>query len=184
MAAMAATVLLLFPLHLRAWGLAIAAAHAFNGVALGWLLVEIACASVERPLVWTVPPSDGLNTVGVVLLGVLVISVCVLAAIEREALTGAVGSIAFPLVMVLAAACVRLVNERNHREAALPPKLGRRMNQLSEGTAPLELPDASLVGGPLDSALRGSTRHSASPPCCKRLGGQRRIRAAAPLSHP
>jgi len=119
MAAMVATVLLLFPLHLRAWGLSIAAAHAFNGVALGWLLVEIACASVQRPLVWTVPPNDGLNTVGVVLLGVLVLSVCVLAAIEREALTDAVGTIAFPLVMALAAACVRLVNERNHREAVL-----------------------------------------------------------------
>jgi hypothetical protein len=118
-AAMVATVLLLFPLHLAAWGLSIAAAHAINGVTLGWLLVEVACASVERPLVWTVPPSDGLNTVGVVLLGVLVISVCVLAAIEREALTDASGTIAFPLVMVLAAACVRHVNERNHREAAL-----------------------------------------------------------------
>jgi hypothetical protein len=119
MVAMVATVLLLFPLHLTAWGLPTAGAHAINGVALGWLLVEVACASVERPLVWTVPPSDGLNTVGVVLLGVLVISVCVLAAIEREALTGAGGTIAFPLVMVLAAACVRHVNERNHREAAL-----------------------------------------------------------------
>lgn len=122
--AMVATVLLLFPLHLAAWGISIATAHAINGAALGWLLVEVACASVEQPLVWTVPPSDGLNTVGVVLLGVLVISVCVLAAIEREALTNARGTIAFPLVMVLAAACVRHVNERNHRAAITPPVSG------------------------------------------------------------
>jgi hypothetical protein len=122
--AMVATVLLLFPLHLAAWGISIATAHAINGAALGWLLVEVACASVERPLVWTVPPSDGLNTVGVVLLGVLVISVCVLARIEREALTDARGTIAFPLVMVLAAACVRHVSERNHRAAITPPVSG------------------------------------------------------------
>ena len=81
--AMVATVLLLFPLTPQPGAASIATAHAINGAALGWLLVEVACASVERPLVWTIPPSDGLNTVGVVLLGATVIVVLVLGAIER-----------------------------------------------------------------------------------------------------
>jgi len=115
------TVLLLFPLHAAAWGRSIAAAHALNGAALGWLLVEIACASVERPLVWTIPPSDGLNTVGVVLLGATVIVVLVLAAIERAALSASIGTVAFAGVMLIAAAIVRHVNESNHRSAMLWP---------------------------------------------------------------
>ena len=113
--AMAATVLLLFPLHAAAWGPSIATAHAINGAALGWLLVEVACASVERPLVWTIPPSDGLNTVGVVLLGATVIVVLVLGAIERASLTDAVHTAAFAGVMLLLAAIARHVNETNHR---------------------------------------------------------------------
>ena len=113
--AMAATVLLLFPLHAAAWGASIATAHAINGAALGWLLVEVACASVERPLVWTIPPSDGLNTVGVVLLGATVIVVLVLGAIERASLTDAVHTAAFAGVMLLLAAIARHVNETNHR---------------------------------------------------------------------
>jgi hypothetical protein len=118
-AAIVATVLLLFPLHAAAWGVSIAAAHAINGAALGWLLVEVACASVGRPLVWTIPPSDGLNTVGVVLLGAIVIVVLVLGAIERVALTASAGTPAFAGVMLLAAAIVRHVNERNHRSQSL-----------------------------------------------------------------
>ncbi len=124
MTAIIGTVLLLFPLHAAAWGGSIASAHALNGAALGWLLVEIACASVERPLVWTVPPSDGLNTVGVVLLGTVVIAVSVLARIEREALTDAAGTIAFPIVIVLAAALVRHLNERTHRGTPAFPFAG------------------------------------------------------------
>ena len=117
--AVVATVLLLFPLHAAAWGVSIAAAHAINGVALGWLLVEIACTNVERPLVATIPPSDGLNTVGVVLLGATVIVVLVLGAIERVALTASTATAAFASVLMLAAAIVRHVSERNHREAML-----------------------------------------------------------------
>lgn len=113
--AMVATVLLLFPLHAAAWGASIATAHAINGAALGWLLVEVACASVERPLVWTIPPSDGLNTVGVVLLGATVIVVLVLGAIERASLTDPVRTAAFAGVMLLLAAIARHVNETNHR---------------------------------------------------------------------
>ena len=113
-----ATVLSLFPLHAAAWGIAAAAGHAIIGLALGWLLVEVACASVERPLVWTIPPSDGLNTVGVVLLGAMVIVVLVLGAIERVALSTGAGTAAFAAAMLLGAAMVRHVNERNHRAVA------------------------------------------------------------------
>ena len=117
-AAVIATVVALFPLHAAAWGLSVATAHAINGAALGWLLAEVACASVERPLVWTIPPSDGLNTVGVVLLAAIVIVVLVLSAIERMALTASAGTAAFAGVMLLAAAGVRYFSERNHRAAA------------------------------------------------------------------
>ena len=110
--AVVATVLFLFPLHAAAWGVSAAAAHAINGVALGWLLVEVACAGVERPLVSTIPPSDGLNTVGVVLLGATVIVVLVLGAIERAALTVSAGTAAFAGVLLIAAAVVRYANER------------------------------------------------------------------------
>jgi len=114
-AAVIATVVALFPLHAAAWGAPVATAHAINGAALGWLLVEVACASVERPLVWTIPPSDGLNTVGVVLLGATVIVVLVLGAFERAALTTSGGTAMFAGALALAAAVVRHVNERNHR---------------------------------------------------------------------
>ncbi|MFL6278601.1 MAG: hypothetical protein ACJ731_00680 [Vicinamibacterales bacterium] len=110
MTSAAATVLLLFPLHAAAWGVSIAAAHAINGAALGWLLVEIACAAVEQPLVRTIPPSDGLNTVGVVLLGITVLIVLVLARIELAALSATGGTFAFAAVMVLLATIVRRMN--------------------------------------------------------------------------
>ena len=113
--AVVATVLLLFPLHAAAWGVSVAAAHAINGVALGWLLVEVACASVERPLIWTIPPSDGLNTVGVVLLGATVIAVLVLGAIERAALGAIATTALFATALAAAALIVRHLNERNHR---------------------------------------------------------------------
>ena len=116
-AAVVATVLLLFPLHAAAWGVSIAAAHAINGVALGWLLVEVACAGVEQPLVSTIPPSDGVNTVGVVLLGATVVVVLVLGAIERAALATIGGTAAFAALLLIAAAAVRYFNEMNHRTA-------------------------------------------------------------------
>jgi hypothetical protein len=115
--AMTATVVALFPLHAAAWGVAIAAAHAIHGSALGWLLVEVACASIERPLVWTIPPSDGVNTVGVVLLGATVIVVLVIGAIERAALTSIAGNVAFASTLLVSAATVRRLNERNLRSA-------------------------------------------------------------------
>jgi len=113
--AMTATVVALFPLHAAAWGVAMAAAHAIHGAALGWLLVEVACASIERPLVWTIPPSDGLNTVGVVVLGATVIVVLVIGAIEQAALTSIAGNVAFAGTLLVSAATVRHLNERNLR---------------------------------------------------------------------
>ena len=115
--AVGATVLLLAPLHAAAWGVRIAAMHAVNGLALGWLLVEIACGWVPRPLVWTIPPSDGVNTVGTVFLGALVIFVFVLARIERAALASAPGSLVFAAVILVLAAAVRSMHERDHRIA-------------------------------------------------------------------
>jgi hypothetical protein len=120
-ATMFAAVGLLVPLHAAAWGMPVAVMHAVNGAALGWLLVEAACASVEQPLVQTIPPNDGLNTVGVVLLGALVIVVLVLSRIEVAALNSAAGVAAFAGGMLFIAACVRHVNEQNHRAAASPP---------------------------------------------------------------
>jgi len=123
--AVVATVLVLFPLHAAAWGPSIATAHAVNGVALGWLLVEVGSADVEQPLVLTIPPSDGLNTVGVVMLGATVIVVLVLGAIERAALATIAGTAAFAATLLVAAAAVRYFGERNHRAVALSQGLVR-----------------------------------------------------------
>ncbi len=105
-------VLVLLPVHAAAWGRSIASLHALNGVATGWLLAEAACTSVEQPLVSTIPPNDGLNTIGVVFLGAIVILVFVLARIERLALTTSGGRIIFPAVMLLTAASAWYANER------------------------------------------------------------------------
>lgn len=114
-AAIVAIVLVLLPIHAVAWGVSTAVLHATNGVALGWLLVEVACASVEQPLVWTIPSSDGLNTVGVVFLGVIIILVLVLAHVERAALDNIVATFTLASALMLLAAFVRHLNERNHR---------------------------------------------------------------------
>lgn len=105
--AVGSIVVILLPLHAAAWGWTIASLHALNGAAVGWLLVEAACAGVERPLISTIPPSDGLNTVGVAFLGAIVLLVFVLGRIERVALTTPVGRIAFPATMLVAAASAR-----------------------------------------------------------------------------
>ena len=106
-----ATVLLLIPLHAAAWGVRVASMHAINGVAVGWLLVEVVFAGVEQPLVWTIPSNDGLNTVGVVFLGALVILVFVLAHIESAALNSLAGSVAFAGAMLLLALCGRYIGD-------------------------------------------------------------------------
>jgi hypothetical protein len=113
------TVLVLLPVHAAAWGRSIASLHAVNGVATGWLLAEAACASVEQPLVSTIPANDGLNTIGVVFLGAIVILVFVLARIECLALTTSGGRIVFPAVMLLCAASAWYANERSRPRPAL-----------------------------------------------------------------
>jgi hypothetical protein len=118
LAAIVATTLivaLLVPLHAAAWGAPIAAAHAVNGMALGWLLVETVSASVDAPLIATIPPNDGLNTVGTVFIGAMVIAVFVLARIERAALGGQFSAIAFTTTILFLAACVHHASEREHR---------------------------------------------------------------------
>jgi hypothetical protein len=121
LAAIVATVVivaLLVPLHVAAWGAYTAAAHAANGVALGWLLVETVSASVDSPLIATISPNDGLNTVGTVFIGVIVIAVFVLARIERAALSGQLSSVAFTMTVLFFAACVHVTSEREHRGAS------------------------------------------------------------------
>ena len=120
-AVMFAAVVLLLPIYAVAWDLPVALMHLVNGAALGWLLVEAAFASVEQPLVQTIPPNDGLNTVGVVLLGALIIVVLVLARIERAALSSGAGNAVFTGAILLVALCVRHVSEQNHRAALSPP---------------------------------------------------------------
>jgi hypothetical protein len=84
-------------------------------MALGWLLVETVSASVDTPLIATIPPNDGLNTVGTVFLGAIVIAVFVLARIERAALGGPVGAIGFTTAILFLAGCVHHASEREHR---------------------------------------------------------------------
>ena len=110
--AIVATVLLLFPLHAAAWGSRQSPRHTPSTVQpLGGCSSRSPAQSVERPLVWTIPPSDGLNTVGVVLLGATVIVVLVLGAIERASSDGPVRTATFAGVMLILAAIVRHVNE-------------------------------------------------------------------------
>lgn len=120
-AVMFVAVVMLLPIYAAAWDIPVALMHAVNGGALGWLLVEAACGGVEQPLVQTIPPNDGLNTVGVVLLGALIIVVLVLARIERAALSSGIGSAVFTGAVLLVALCVRHVSEQNHRAALSPP---------------------------------------------------------------
>jgi hypothetical protein len=100
-------ILVALPVHAYAWSAIVAFLHALNGIAIGWLLVELACASVEQPLIVTIPPNDSLNTVGAVFLGALVISVFVLAHIEQAALTRASTSLVFAGAVSVAAVCMR-----------------------------------------------------------------------------
>jgi hypothetical protein len=118
-------VALLVPLHAAAWGASIAVAHAANGIALGWLLVETVSASVDTPLIATIPPNDGMNTVGTVFLGAIVIAVFVLARIERAALGGQFSTIAFTMVILVLAVCVRHTSEREHRALSVPGQQSR-----------------------------------------------------------
>jgi hypothetical protein len=110
----AATVALLFPIHLASWGLFVAAAHAFNGIALGYLMVTFALHEIDRPLVDSIPPADGLNTVGVVLLGGATILVFMISKMEAVALRDRVTAIVFSAIL-LAPNAVRFFRQRPSR---------------------------------------------------------------------
>jgi hypothetical protein len=109
-----ATIAVLFPIHLAAWGLFVAAAHAVNGIALGWLMVNFALHEVDRPLVDSLPPADGLNTVGVVLLGGATILVFIMSKMEAVALRDRMSAIVF-FAVLLAANAVRFFRQRPRR---------------------------------------------------------------------
>lgn len=107
LALVGATVALVLPFDAVQWGWTAALAHAVDGAAVGWLLVEAAMADVDRPLVVSLPPSDGMNTVGVVLGGAAVIVIFIAAHIELYTLTTITGCILFPLSFALMAVAVR-----------------------------------------------------------------------------
>jgi hypothetical protein len=109
-----AAIVVLMPMNARAWGLPLAIRHAVNGAALACALVEIGCGSVSYPLIRTIPPDDALNTVGVVLLGVLVILAFVLAGIERAALASLSLTALFAGTLLGVAVYARALNSRNH----------------------------------------------------------------------
>ena len=122
MAVVVAILVLLLPVYRAAWGLSVALLHTMNGMALGWLLVEIAFANVDKPLVWTIPPSDSLNTEGVVRLGAAVIAIFAVAHIELAALSAGIGRIIFTVALLVIAAAVHHATERDLvGSTALPP---------------------------------------------------------------
>ena len=104
----ATAVAVLFPIARLQWGWKIAIAHAVDGLAIGWLLVELAMIDVERPLVVSIPPSDGMNTVGVVLGGAAVIAIFIAAHVELATLTSTAGVLLYPLVFAALAFAIHI----------------------------------------------------------------------------
>jgi hypothetical protein len=74
-------------------------------------MVNFALHEVDRPLVDSIPPADGLNTVGVVLLGVATILVFVISKVESVALREGMSAIVFSAVL-LAPHIVRFFRRR------------------------------------------------------------------------
>jgi hypothetical protein len=105
-------VLAMLPIHVEAWGIIIAWTHALNGIVLGWLLVEASVAEVRRPLVDSIPPADGVNTVGVVLLGGTVLLVFVVSKIEAATLRGPLTSALFSLAIIAITWAFHVVSAR------------------------------------------------------------------------
>jgi len=103
----ATVVAVLFPMAQSQWGWRMAIAHAADGLAIGWLLVEMAILDVDRPLVVSIPPSDGMNTVGVVIGGATVIAIFIAAHIELLTLTSRVGVLLYPLIFAAIAFAIR-----------------------------------------------------------------------------
>jgi hypothetical protein len=69
--------------------------------------VELAMADVTRPLVVSIPPSDGMNTVGVAIGGAAVIAIVIAAHIELFTLGSSVGVVLYPLALSAIAFAVR-----------------------------------------------------------------------------
>jgi hypothetical protein len=105
------TVALLLPLGAADWGWMMALLHAIDGAAIGWLILEIAMIDVERPLVVSIPPSDGVNTVGVILLSTAVIVTFIIAHIEMFTLMTTMGRLLFPLSLAAIALSVRRLRQ-------------------------------------------------------------------------
>ncbi|HTI37359.1 MAG TPA: hypothetical protein VL484_07375 [Vicinamibacterales bacterium] len=100
----------LLPVQANEWGWRIAVRHAVNGLAIGWLMVEAAMVDVHRPFVESLPPSDGVNTVGVALGGATVIAIFIAAQIELVTLATSAAAVLYPLTFCLAAFIVRRVS--------------------------------------------------------------------------
>jgi hypothetical protein len=95
------TVALLLPIHVANWGWFVAGLHALNGLALGVLLVDGALYEVERPIVDSIPPADGLNTVGVTLLGGAVVLLFAISKFESVALRDRQSAVVFSALLLV-----------------------------------------------------------------------------------
>jgi hypothetical protein len=107
------TVALLLPFSATNWGWTVALLHAIDGIAIGWLIVEIAMVDVDRPLIVSLPPSDGVNTVGVVLLATGMLVMFIMAHIEQSTLMTMTGRAVFPLVSAAIAYGIRTFDFRH-----------------------------------------------------------------------
>jgi hypothetical protein len=94
------TVALLFPIHIASWGPFVACLHALNGLAIGVLLVDGALYEVERPIVDSIPPADGLNTVGVTLLGGAALLLFAISKFESVALMHRESAVVFSALLL------------------------------------------------------------------------------------
>lgn len=99
-AIVALTVALLLPIHVANWDPFVAGLHALNGLAIGVLLVDGALYEVERPIVDSIPPADGLNTVGVTLLGGAAILLVAISKFESVALRHRESAVVFSAILL------------------------------------------------------------------------------------
>ena len=81
-------------------------------------MVELALHETDRPLVDSIPPADGLNTVGVVLLGGATILLFMISKMEAVALRDRVSALVFSAILLVPNA-VRFFRQR-------PPRLETR----------------------------------------------------------
>jgi len=114
LALIVATVGMLFPIARWQWGSNLALAHAVDGLAIGWVFVELAMTGIDRPLVVSIPPSDGLNTVGVALGGAAAICIFIAAHVERFTVGSSVGVVVYPLAFSAFAFAIRRSQRLNY----------------------------------------------------------------------